>query len=228
MNSRTTIIGGLFLAAATAACGGAGGGRPLATFADSASYAVGMGLGQSIRDRRVEVDEAMVIQGFRDSYGQGEMQLTLEEIGPLMQRLSREGMEQHNQEVGGQNKEEGEAYLAENAQRDGVEVTESGLQYEVLEAGSGPRPSATDRVTVHYVGTMLDGSVFDSSRERGEPATFALNGVIAGWTEGLQLMPVGSTYRFVIPSELAYGESGNPRLGANATLIFEVELIGIE
>ena len=107
-------------------------------------------------------------------------------------------------------------------------TTESGLQYEVLEEGDGPRPTATDQVRVHYHGTLIDGTVFDSSVDRGESITFRLDGVITGWTEGLQLMPVGSKYRFVIPSGLGYGQAGSGEIGPNSTLIFEVELIGIE
>ncbi len=127
------------------------------------------------------------------------------------------------------NKAKGKAFLAENGAREGVETTSSGLQYEILEAGSGPKPSATDTVSVHYRGTLIDGTQFDSSYERGPPATFPLNRVIAGWTEGLQLMPVGSTWNLYLRSDLAYGERGSPpTIGPGATLIFEVKLLGIE
>jgi FKBP-type peptidyl-prolyl cis-trans isomerase len=122
----------------------------------------------------------------------------------------------------------GEAFLAENASKEGVMVTESGLQYKVITEGSGPKPQATDQVTVHYRGTLLDGTEFDSSYSRGEPATFGLNQVIPGWTEGVQLMNVGSKYEFYIPANLAYGERGaGASIGPNSTLIFEVELISI-
>jgi FKBP-type peptidyl-prolyl cis-trans isomerase len=227
MKHGTALTAALVLA--SAACSGAGmGGGSLETFSDSASYAVGQGLGFTIQDRMVPVDVDMVVLGLREAIS-GNAQLAREDIGMLMQRLSQAGMEQHNDDMSVQNREEGEAYLAENAAREGVQVTESGLQYEVLEEGSGPRPAATDRVQVHYVGTRIDGTVFDSSRERGTPATFSLNGVIAGWTEGVQLMPVGSIYRFVIPADLAYGAAGSgPTIGPNATLVFEVELLGIE
>jgi FKBP-type peptidyl-prolyl cis-trans isomerase FkpA len=228
MKTATTMISLLAVGISATACSTSGGSRPLVTFADSASYAVGQGLGQSIKDRHVEIEADIAMQGLQDALEGREPQLALEEIGPLMQRLSREGMAKWNEEQGLRNEVEGEAYLAENAGRDGVQVTESGIQYEVITEGTGAKPTATDQVTVHYVGTMIDGSVFDSSRERGEPATFSLDGVIPGWTEGLQLMSVGSTYRLVIPADLAYGEAGNPRLGPNATLIFEVELLGIE
>ncbi|MEM6916565.1 MAG: FKBP-type peptidyl-prolyl cis-trans isomerase, partial [Verrucomicrobiota bacterium] len=123
----------------------------------------------------------------------------------------------------------GQEFLDENAKKEGVEITESGLQYEVLEEGDGPKPSATDNVTVHYHGTLIDGTVFDSSVDRGSPASFPLNRVIPGWTEGVQLMPVGSKFRFTIPYDLAYGERGSPpKIEPYSTLIFEVELLEIE
>lgn len=128
-----------------------------------------------------------------------------------------------------ENKAAGEAFLAENGQKDTVITTPSGLQYEVIEQGDGSRPKATDNVTVHYKGTTIDGEVFDSSYDRGAPATFPLNRVIAGWTEGLQLMQEGGKFRFYIPSQLAYGERGaGAAIGPNATLIFDVELIKIQ
>jgi FKBP-type peptidyl-prolyl cis-trans isomerase FkpA len=126
------------------------------------------------------------------------------------------------------NLQEGQQFLAENAKKPGVTTTASGLQYEVIKAGDGAMPGPTDKVTVHYKGSLLDGTVFDSSYGRGQTATFPLNRVIPGWTEGLQLMKAGSHYRFFIPSELAYGAYGaGARIGPNATLIFEVELISI-
>lgn len=128
----------------------------------------------------------------------------------------------------GENKTAGEQFLAENALRDGVTVTESGLQYEVLTMGKGPKPTAMDRVKVHYHGTLIDGTVFDSSVDRGEPITFGLNQVIPGWTEGVQLMPVGSKFRFYIPQELGYGSRETGSIPAYSTLIFEVELLDIE
>lgn len=128
----------------------------------------------------------------------------------------------------GDTREKGEQFLAENALKDGVKVTESGLQYEVLKLGKGPKPSATDRVKVHYHGTLIDGTVFDSSVDRGEPIVFGLDQVIKGWTEGLQLMPVGSKFRFYIPQELGYGAQQAGSIPPYSTLIFEVELLGIE
>ena len=128
----------------------------------------------------------------------------------------------------GPNKEEGEKFLAENALREEVTVTESGLQYEILKEGKGKKPTATDKVNVHYHGTLIDGTVFDSSVDRGEPAVFGVNQVIAGWTEALQLMPVGSKWKLYIPYQLAYGERGNSGIQPYSMLIFEVELLGIE
>jgi FKBP-type peptidyl-prolyl cis-trans isomerase len=126
------------------------------------------------------------------------------------------------------NKTEGAAFLAKNKTKAGVKTTASGLQYEVVKEGTGPKPKETDTVKVDYTGTKIDGTKFDSSVDRGQPATFPLNGVIKGWTEGLQLMPVGSEYKLVIPAELAYGENAPPTIGPNATLIFDVKLISIE
>lgn len=125
------------------------------------------------------------------------------------------------------NKEEGEAFLAENKSKDGVQTTASGLQYQVLTEGAGEKPTAANKVKVHYKGTLIDGTQFDSSYDRGQPAEFGVGGVIPGWTEGLQLMPVGSKYMFWIPSELAYGEQGNYSIPGNSALIFEVELLEI-
>ncbi|WP_051906784.1 FKBP-type peptidyl-prolyl cis-trans isomerase [Methylomarinum vadi] len=128
-----------------------------------------------------------------------------------------------------ENKAAGEAFLAENGKKDNIVTTDSGLQYEVIEQGNGASPSATDNVTVHYKGTTIDGKVFDSSYDRGAPATFPLNRVIAGWTEGLQLMKEGAKYRFFIPAQLAYGERGAGRvIGPNSALIFDVELIKVQ
>ena len=131
------------------------------------------------------------------------------------------------EELAQKNKDAGEAFLAENAEREGVETTESGLQYEVIEEGNGERPTAEDQVEVHYTGELINGEVFDSSREREQTVTFGLNQVIPGWTEGLQLMSEGARYKLYIPSDLAYGPGGNQAIGPNETLVFDVELIAV-
>lgn len=203
----------------------------LETPEDRLSYTVGMDIGQSLAEQDLGLDLDIVVEALRAAFHGEETRLTQEEAlaerDAFMQRRQRD-MEQQRSQEGDVNREAGQAYRAENREREGVVETESGLQYRVLEEGSGASPAATDRVTVHYRGTLIDGTQFDSSYDRGEPATFALNQVIPGWTEGVQLMSEGATYEFVIPSDLAYGEQGRPGpIGPNSTLIFEVELIEV-
>lgn len=203
----------------------------LESFEGRSSYAVGVDIGNNLARTGVDLDLSGLLRGISDVLEGRDAQLTDQEVREVLQELSTRmqvAQAQQFEEATTRNAAEGEAYLAENGQRDGVITTESGLQYEVLTQGNGPRPAATDQASVHYRGTLVDGTEFDSSYERGEPATFPINRVIPGWTEALQLMPVGSKYRFVIPSRLAYGEQGSgPLIGPNATLIFEVELLGI-
>ncbi|HAX09805.1 MAG TPA: peptidylprolyl isomerase, partial [Marinobacter hydrocarbonoclasticus] len=156
--------------------------------------------------------------------------LTREQIQEALMAYQQElqqKQEQQLEELAQKNKDAGEAFLAENAEREGVETTESGLQYEVIEEGNGERPTAEDQVEVHYTGELINGEVFDSSRERGQTVTFGLNQVIPGWTEGLQLMSEGARYKLYIPSDLAYGPGGNQAIGPNETLVFDVELIAV-
>ncbi|MCK9490105.1 MAG: FKBP-type peptidyl-prolyl cis-trans isomerase [Xanthomonadales bacterium] len=205
--------------------------QDLATDKDKVSYMIGMDVGQNLGQFKDEVDVDVLVRGLRDAMTGGDTQLSQEQAAEVrqqfMQRMQTQAQEQRVQ-AAENNRTEGEAFLAENGKKAGVTTTDSGLQYEVISSGDGAKPKATDRVRVHYVGTLLDGTKFDSSIDRGEPAEFPLNGVIPGWTEGLQLMPVGSKYRFTIPSELAYGEQGTPGpIGPNATLSFEVELLEI-
>ena len=220
----------IVLVAAFGACQG-GSSADLESFEGRSSYAVGVDIGNNLAQTGVELELAGVVAGLSDVLEGREPKLTNEEIGEVLQELStrmQTAQQQQFEEATTQNVAEGAAYLEENGQRDGVTTTASGLQYEVLTQGTGARPSATDQATVNYRGTLVDGTEFDSSYERGEPATFPINQVIAGWTEALQLMPVGSKYRFVIPSDLGYGERGSgPVIGPNATLIFEVELLSI-
>jgi len=203
----------------------------LETHEERLSYTVGMDIGQSLAEQGLELDLDLLIEALRASYLGEETRLTPEEAlaerDLFMQRRQQE-MEQQQTREAEVNLEEGQAFLAENRERDDVIETESGLQYRVVEAGEGPSPDATGRVTVHYRGTLIDGTEFDSSHVRGEPATFALNQVIPGWTEGVQLMREGATFEFFIPPDLAYGEQGRPGpIGPNSTLIFVVELIEV-
>jgi FKBP-type peptidyl-prolyl cis-trans isomerase FkpA len=203
----------------------------LATEKDKVSYMVGMDVGRSLTQIKDEIDVDVLVQGLKDTLTGATPKLTDDQANEIkqafMQRLQAKAMEERNA-LAARNRAEGEAFLAENSKKPGVHTTDSGLQYQVLTQGNGPKPAATDRVKVHYTGTLIDGTKFDSSIDRGTPAEFALNGVIKGWTEGLQLMPVGSKYKFFIPSDLAYGEQGTPGpIGPNATLVFEVELLEI-
>ena len=196
-------------------------------------YSLGANVGISMVSQGIlneDIDVDAFLAGINDSI-KGNLQMTEEEIMATLQSFVASQQAKAQEALAAQ-AEEGVAFLEQNGQREGVMTTASGLQYEVLESGndtSASSPSASDTVTVHYHGTLIDGTVFDSSMERGEPATFPLNGVISGWTEGLQLMKVGDTYRFFIPSDLAYGDAGaGGMIGPNATLIFDVELIDVE
>jgi len=194
-------------------------------------YIIGMDIGNSLREQGTEVDLEALFDAIRTVYEGGSPALSQEEADTIRQAYvaKRQAAARVEQEaLASKNKAESETYLATNAAREGVVVTGSGLQYKVLKQGDGPRPAATDTVTVHYRGTLLDGTEFDSSYSRGEPISFALNRVIPGWTEGVQLMPVGSTYEFYIKPELGYGEAGGGPIPPNATLIFQVELLGID
>ncbi|MEP7078795.1 MAG: FKBP-type peptidyl-prolyl cis-trans isomerase, partial [Chthoniobacterales bacterium] len=168
----------------------------------------------------------------KDALSGAKPQLTDEQVKETMTAFSKEIMEKQtvtNKETGAKNAAAGEKFLAENKTKDGIKVTPSGLQYKVLKDGTGPAPKETDTVEVNYRGTLTDGSEFDSSYKRGQPATFPVNRVIKGWTEGLQLMKVGSKYQFFIPANLAYGERGAGQdIGPNATLLFEVDLISVK
>jgi len=194
-------------------------------------YIIGMDIGNSLKQQGTDIDLQALFDAVETIYTGGEPAMTQEEANAVRQAFIEERtaeMEAQQAQVGAKNAAEGEAFLLENSTKEGVVQTASGLQYQVIEAGEGATPVATDRVRVHYRGTLLNGEEFDSSYSRGEPATFMLNQVIPGWTEGLQLMPVGSKYKFFIPGELAYGPNGARTIEPNSTLIFEVELLGIE
>ena len=198
---------------------------------DSISYSIGFSIGQNFKMQEIDVDPAIVAAAMADVIGGKTTMLTDEQAQQIWMSYQGELMaaqQKKREEQIGKNKEAGEKFLTENAKKEGVTVTPSGLQYKVIKMGSGPKPTATDQVKCHYKGTLLDGTTFDSSYDRGEPATFPLNGVIKGWTEALQLMPVGSTFELYIPGDLAYGDRGaGQKIGPNATLIFTVELLEI-
>ncbi len=196
------------------------------------SYALGLEIGSSLKQLNTDIDIDVFSRGIEDRLKDREPLLTPKEAAQVRDEFfskMREARAQKAKDLAEKNLKEGTSFLTENKKKKGVVTTASGLQYIVLRQGDGPKPKLTDQVTVNYRGTLLDGTEFDSSYKRGEPATFPLKGVIPGWTEALQLMNVGSKYRLFIPPNLAYGESGAGNvIGPNATLIFEVELLGIK
>jgi len=199
---------------------------------DKISYSIGVNIGGSIKQQTqqqgLQLKPEVVAAGLRDALLGGKTLLTEQEVRDTLMALQRE-MVGKQAEIAEKNKKEGDAFLADNKKKPGITTLPSGLQYQVLKEGKGPKPTKTDTVKANYKGTLINGTEFDSSDKRGEPASFNLSGVIPGWTEALQLMPVGSKWRLFIPSELAYGEHGAGNLiGPNATLIFDVELIGID
>ena len=193
---------------------------------DKISYAIGLSMGQNLMGSGVtSLEYADLAAGIKDVLEKNQPQISYQEAQQVLGKFFSE----LEAKIAGEAKSAGEAFLAENAKREGVKVTESGLQYEVLEATIGQKPKATDKVRVHYEGTLIDGTVFDSSYKRGESITFGLNQVIKGWTEGLQLMSIGSKYKLYLPYQLAYGERGaGSNIPPYAALIFTVELLGIE
>jgi FKBP-type peptidyl-prolyl cis-trans isomerase FklB len=190
----------------------------LKTQKDKLGYAIGLNLGKSLKTNTVDVDLNLVMQGVKDGYA-GKDLMTDEQVKETFAAFQQERMEK--------TKKEGESFLAANKKKDGVITLASGLQYKIIKNGSGKTPKATDSVTVNYRGTLIDGTEFDSSIKRGQPATFPVNRVIPGWTEALQLMKEGSKWQLFIPSNLAYGERGQQGIPPNAVLIFDVELISI-
>ena len=197
----------------------------LKTKKEKFSYALGMNWGTNLRKQSVEVDPSILAQGLRAALAGGKTLLTPEEAQAAITEKRQEQM----QAVAEANKKEGDAFLAVNKSKEGVVTLPSGLQYKIMTAGTGPKPTASDSVVCNYRGTLINGTEFDSSYKRGQPATFPVTGVIKGWTEALQLMPVGSKWQLFVPSGLAYGEPGRTgSIGPNTTLIFEVELMSIQ
>ena len=195
-------------------------------------YALGSDVGRNLKKQNFDFDLNAFLAGFKTAFTGADSKMTDEEIGIALQEFQTEmitKMMEERTKKATANKEAGEKFLTENKTKEGVKTTESGLQYIVEKEGEGESPAAEDTVEVHYRGTLLDGTEFDSSYKRNEPAKFPLNRVIKGWTEGVQLMKKGAKYKFFIPSELAYGENGaGETIGPNATLIFEVELLSFE
>jgi len=199
---------------------------------EKVSYSIGMDIGNNIKKQAIDIDPELLARGIKDAFSTGKPLMTEEEIRQTMMAFQKEMRAKQGEQMkkdGEKNKKEGEAFLAENKKKEGVITLPSGLQYKVIKAGKGKKPQASDKVTVHYRGTLLNGTEFDSSSRRGQPATFPVSGVIPGWTEALQLMEVGAKWQVFIPSNLAYGAGGaGNMIGPNSTLIFEVELISIQ
>ena len=202
----------------------------LKTFDDSVSYAIGADISRNFASQKMNINNDAFVNGFMDVASEGDVKIDEAEALKILTKYQKVMTAKREAEANAatlENLQKGLDFLAANRTKEGVKVTESGLQYKVITLGTGSKPLESDKVRVHYKGTLIDGTKFDSSYDRGTPAEFPLNGVIKGWTEGLQLMPVGSKYEFYIPSELAYGNSAPQTIGPNQTLIFEVELLDI-
>jgi len=204
----------------------------LKTDKDKVSYALGMNLGANLKRDSVDIDTAIFVRALKDTVTGGKTLLTDSEARAALTQLQTEvrGKQMEKMKLAGEaNKKEGDSFLAANKTKEGIVTLPSGLEYKILTQGTGPKPAATDTVVCNYRGTLINGTEFDSSYKRGQPATFPVSGVIKGWTEALQLMPVGSKWQLFLPAELAYGERGpSPEIGPNSTLVFEVELLSIQ
>ncbi len=204
----------------------------LKTDKDKVSYAPGMNLGANLKRDSVDIDTAIFVRALKDTVAGGKTLLTESEARAALTQLQTavRGKQTEKMKLAGEaNKKEGDSFLAANKTKEGIVTLPSGLEYKILTQGTGPKPAATDTVVCNYRGTLINGTEFDSSHKRGQPATFPVSGVIKGWTEALQLMPVGSKWQLFLPAELAYGERGpSPEIGPNSTLVFEVELLSIQ
>lgn len=204
----------------------------LKTKQDKISYGIGVSVGKNFIQQGIEIDLDMTIKGLKDSFSGGKLLLSDEELRTILNAYQVELRQKQalaRKTAGENNMKDGEAFLAENKKKEGVVTLPSGLQYKIIKAGEGKKPVETDMVECQYRGTFINGKEFDSSYNTGKPAVFKLSGVIAGWTEALKLMPVGSKWQLFIPSKLAYGERGaGNQIGPNETLIFDVELIAIK
>jgi FKBP-type peptidyl-prolyl cis-trans isomerase len=194
---------------------------------EKVSYSLGMNIGKNMKMQGIDVDQEYLVQGMRDALSNAKAAMSEKDMETAMKAFQQE-MQTKQIYADDKNKKDGEAFLAANKKKDGVITLASGLQYKVIKMGTGPKPTSLQIVTCNYRGTFIDGKEFDSSMRYGRPAEFPVNGVIKGWTEALQLMPVGSKWELYIPSDLAYGEKGSqPTIRPNSTLIFEIELLSI-
>ena len=230
---KTGTAQGKTTSTGTTKTGTTGGVTALTTDKQKASYAIGMNVGSGMKRQGIDVDAAALVQGLKDALAGNKPLMTEDEARAAIMKLQSEMQAQSQakaKQEGEANQKEGAAYLAANKSKEGVVTLPSGLQYKILKEGTGAKPTAADSVVCNYRGTLINGTEFDSSYKRGEPATFPVGGVIKGWTEALQLMPVGSKWQLYIPSDLAYGPRGTPGgpIGPNSTLIFEVELLSIK
>ncbi|OGQ48498.1 MAG: hypothetical protein A2W63_03380 [Deltaproteobacteria bacterium RIFCSPLOWO2_02_44_9] len=198
---------------------------------DKVSYSIGTQIGNNFKNQSMDVDVDLIAKGIKDALSGGKLLMTEKEIKETITALQKDMMAKQAERmkvVAEKNRKEGEAFLADNKKKEGVKTTPSGLQYKVIKDGNGPTPKMADTVTVNYRGTLINGTEFDSSYKREEPATFPVNSVIPGWTEAMQMMKVGAKWHLFVPANLAYGEQGaGPQIGPNSTLIFEVELTAI-
>lgn len=203
---------------------------PLETPKDKVSYAIGLDIGKNLKAQDIEADPANIARGIKDALSDAKPLLTDEQIREIFATFQAELQAKRGERMkveGEKNLKDGAAFLEANKAKEGVKTLPSGLQYKEITAGTGATPKATDNVTTHYKGTLIDGTEFDSSYKRGEPATFPVNGVIKGWTEALQLMKEGGKWQLFIPAELAYGEQGRPGIPPNAVLLFDIELVKV-
>ena len=228
----TTLIGMIGLGIILPACQSMQHKTELKTLQDSVSYSIGMDIGKNLKGQMIDVNPDALAQALKDLNGDGKPMLTDAQARSAMMAFQTQMMATHAEKMkaaGEKNKKDGEVFLAENKKKEGVVTLPSGLQYKVLTMGNGKKPRATDKVTLNYRGVLIDGTEFDNSYKRGEPAVFPVNGIIKGLSEALQLMPVGSKWQIVIPADIAYGEQGaGAQIAPNAVLIFEIELLGIK
>ena len=228
----TKLLGALGLSIILSACQSTQHKTELKTLQDSVSYSIGMDIGRNLKGQMIDVNPDALAQALKDMTGDGKPMLTDVQARSVMMAFQTQMMATHAERMKAaseKNKKDGEAFLAENKKKDGVVTLPSGLQYKVLTMGNGRKPTANDKVTLNYRGTLIDGTEFDNSYKRGEPAVFPVSGIIKGLSEALQLMPVGSKWQIVVPSDIAYGEQGaGGQITPNAVLVFEIELLGIK